>query len=133
MNNETGSERNGAVADQVTDRRGHAMRTADDVAELLRLKACSSGAKRKADHLGCSYHTVKGTWRAGGVKPFKTARAKQLAGLDDWLRERFLAHRGNADVVRQELSSEQNIQSPFDSMPPSMLRAASRTARPTAR
>jgi transposase len=44
------------------------------------------------------------------VKPFKApARAKKLDGLDDWLRERFLRHRGNADVVRQDLAAEKNI------------------------
>jgi transposase len=47
---------------------------------------------------------------AGGVKPFKApARAKKLDGLDDWLRERFIKHRGNADVVRQDLLSEKKI------------------------
>lgn len=30
-------------------------------------------------------------------------------GLDDWLRERFFRHGGNADVVRQELESEHGI------------------------
>jgi transposase len=30
-------------------------------------------------------------------------------GLDDWLRERFFRHDGNADVVRQELESEHGI------------------------
>lgn len=43
---------------------------------------------------------------AGGATPFKAPhRAKKLDGLDDWLRERFLRHAGNADVVRQELAA----------------------------
>ena len=32
-----------------------------------------------------------------------------LDGLEDWLRERFLRHRGNADVVRQDLAAEKGI------------------------
>jgi transposase len=86
------------------------MKTAEDVAEMLRLKACGWGAKRIASHLGCNPRTVRSYLDAGGVKAFKTpARRKKLDGLDDWLRERFLRHRGNADVVRQELAAEKNI------------------------
>jgi hypothetical protein len=32
-----------------------------------------------------------------------------LAGLEDWLAERFGRHAGNADVVRQELVAEKGI------------------------
>jgi transposase len=77
---------------------------------MLRLKACGWGLKRIARELGCSHHTVKAYIEAGGVKPFKPpVRAKKLDGLDDWVRERFIRHRGNADVVRQELLAEKGI------------------------
>lgn len=33
-----------------------------------------------------------------------------LAGQEDWLRERFLQHRGNCDVVRQQLAKELGIE-----------------------
>jgi hypothetical protein len=47
---------------------------------------------------------------AGGVKPFKSPeRAKRLDGLEGWLRERFIRHRGNADVVRQDLLAEKGV------------------------
>jgi hypothetical protein len=36
-------------------------------------------------------------------------RARALAGLEDWLAERFRRHRGNADVVRQDLEREQGV------------------------
>jgi transposase len=89
------------------DPRGQTMKTPDDVSEMLRLKACGWGAKRIAQHLGCSHHTVKAYVAADGVKPFrKPGRPKKLDGLDDWLRERFIRHRGNADVVRQDLLAE---------------------------
>jgi transposase len=97
-----------ALQDEVL--RGQVMKTPDDVEEMLRLRACGWGFKRIAAHLGCSHHTVKGYVEAGGVKPFKVpARKKKLDGLDNWLRERFIRHRGNADVVRQELLAEKNL------------------------
>lgn len=90
--------------------RGQVMKTPDDVEEMLRLKACGWGMKRIGAHLGCSHHTVKAYVDVGGVKPFKApVRAKKLDGLNDWLRERFIRHRGNADVVRQELLAEKGI------------------------
>ena len=92
------------------DSRGQVMKTPDDVAEMLRLKACGWGLKRIARQLGCSHHTVKAYVAAGGVKPFKSPeRPKLLDGLEDWLRERFIRHRGNADVVRQDLLVEKGV------------------------
>ena len=42
--------------------------------------------------------------------PFKSLlRAKALDGHEDWLRERFVRHRGNADVVRQDLVAEKGL------------------------
>lgn len=97
-----------ALQDEVL--RGQVMKTPDDVDEMLRLKACGWGMKRIAAHLGCSHHTVKAYVASGGVKPFKAPERKTLLdGLDSWLRERFMRHRGNADVVRQELLAEMNI------------------------
>src|SRR5215468_6538152 len=92
------------------DPRGQAMKTPDDVAEMLRLKVCGWGVKRIGRTLGCSHHTVKHYVTAGGVVSFKSAkRAKLLDGLEDWLRERFIRHRGNADVVRQDLAAEKGL------------------------
>jgi transposase len=66
--------------------------------------------KRIARELGCSHHTVKAYVAVGGAKPFKAAkRAKLLDGHEAWLRERFLRHRGNADVVRQDLIAEKGL------------------------
>ena len=53
------------------DPRGQVMKTPDDVAEMLRLRACGWGVKRIARQLGCSHHTVKAYVAAGGAKPFK--------------------------------------------------------------
>ena len=93
-----------------SDPRGQEMKTPDDVGEMLRLKACGWGVKRIARQLGCSHHTVKGYVTAGGVKPFKSpGRPKLLDGREDWLRERLIRHRGNADVVRQDLLAEHGV------------------------
>src|SRR5271167_3989567 len=100
-------ERIGGHPAQSDELRGQVMKMPDDVAEMLRLRACGWGAKRIARELGCSHHTVKHYLAAGGVVPFRAPkRAKRLDGHADWLRERFLKHRGNADVVRQDLLSE---------------------------
>jgi transposase len=93
-----------------SDPRGQEMKTPDDVAEMLRLKACGWGVKRIARHLGCSHHTVKAYVAARGVKPFKSpGRRRLLDGHGEWLRERFVRHRGNADVVRQDLLAELGV------------------------
>ncbi len=92
------------------DPRGQVMKTPDDVAAMVRLKACGWGIKRIAAELGCSHHTVKHYVKAGGAEPFKAPkRPKVLDGQEDWLRERFIRHRGNADVVRQDLATEKGI------------------------
>ena len=42
--------------------------------------------------------------------PFKAVqRANKLDALEDWLRERFNRHSGNADVVRQDLLAEKGV------------------------
>ncbi|PKO52233.1 MAG: IS21 family transposase, partial [Betaproteobacteria bacterium HGW-Betaproteobacteria-21] len=48
---------------------------------------------------------------AGGPVPYQQPqRASVLGGHETWLRERFLQHRGNCDVVRQQLSKELGIE-----------------------
>lgn len=54
------------------DPRGQVRKTPDDVAEMMRLRACGWGVKRIAQQLGCSHQTVKDYVAAGGVKPFKS-------------------------------------------------------------
>lgn len=46
------------------------MKTPDDVAEMLRLKAYGWGIKRFARELGCSHHTEKNYVASGGAVPF---------------------------------------------------------------
>lgn len=82
----------------------------DEVAAMVRLHELGWGAKRLSKEFGCARNTVRRYLRAGGIVPFaKPARKSAFDGLDEWLRERFFRHGGNADVVRQELASEHGI------------------------
>ena len=86
------------------------MRTPDEVAAMLRLHGLGWGTRRIAAEVGCNRETVQrylasGRWRECQVP----ARPNKLAGHADWIAARFRRHRGNADVVRQELASELGV------------------------
>lgn len=86
------------------------VQTPQDVEAMQRLSASGWGRRRIARQLGCSPETVRKYLRQGGWQPYgKPCRTTVLDGQRDWLQQRFLAHRGNADVVRQELASEKGI------------------------
>ena len=86
------------------------MQTPDEVAAMLRLKALGWGIRRISRALGCSHMTVRRYVSRGGWKPYRgVGRPRTLAGLDDWVAERFRRHAGNADVVRQELLAEKGV------------------------
>lgn len=89
---------------------GEEMLQPDEVAAMVRLNELGWGAKRLSKEFGCARNTVRRYLRAGGVVPFaRPPRKTAFDGLDDWLRERFFRHNGNADVVRQELAREHGI------------------------
>jgi transposase len=90
--------------------RGDEMRTPDEVAAMLRLRSLGWGTKRIAAELCCSRNTVKRYIEAQGWVAYrKPKRERALAGLEDWVTERFWRHRGNADVVRQDLEREHGV------------------------
>jgi transposase len=90
--------------------RREAMQTPEEVAAMLRLKALGWGVRRIAGELGCSHMTVRRYLAAGGWVAYRgRGRPRTLAGLEDWMAERFRRHAGNADVVRQELEREKGI------------------------
>lgn len=77
---------------------------------MLELRRRGWGIKRIATELGCNPRTVRryveqGEWRGYD----RRRRGGRLDGLDEWLAERFRQHRGNADVVRQDLLREHAI------------------------
>src|SRR5918998_4354341 len=99
-----------SVVPPVADGRRQWMRMPDEVAAMLRLRALGWGTRRIAAGLGCDRETVQRYLAAGGWAPYRTPeRPGALAGHAAWLAERFRQHRGNADVVRQELAAELGI------------------------
>jgi transposase len=87
------------------------MREPEEVAAMLALQAKGWGARRIARELGVSRNTVKRYLAAGGWVGYRSPdRASRLAGLEVWLKERFRRHRGNAEVIRQELLAEKRFE-----------------------
>lgn len=77
---------------------------------MLALQALGWGARSISRELGCSRNTVRsylrrGAWRAMDV----SRRGSVLEPHREWLAERLRRHRGNADVVRQDLAGELGI------------------------
>ncbi len=89
---------------------GEEMLQPEEVAAMLHLHEHGWGTRRLAQEFGCSRNTARRYVREGGAAPFrKPERRTAFDGLDDWLRERFFRHGGNADVIRQELAGEHGI------------------------
>jgi transposase len=81
-----------------------------EVQRMLALKALGWGSKRISKELGCSRNTVREYLSKGGWKPMDTSgRAGVLEQHGEWLAERLRRHRGNADVVRQDLERELGV------------------------
>ena len=90
---------------------GQEMLEPEAVTTIVRLGQSGWGAKRIARTLGIARNTAKRYLNAGGPVPYQQPqRASVLGGHETWLRERFLQHRGNCDVVRQQLSKELGIE-----------------------
>lgn len=90
--------------------RGEEMRTPDEVTAMLRLKELGWGVRRIAGEFGCSHMTVRRYLAAGGWQGYPARKRRRvLDGLEAWLAERFRRHRGNADVIRQDLAREHGL------------------------
>lgn len=99
-------------APQVAAGRGsETMLAPQEVQRMLALQALGWGAKRISREVGCSRNTVREYLRRGGWRPMDVAaRAGVLEPHREWLAERLRRHRGNADVVRQDLARELGIE-----------------------
>ncbi len=98
-------------APQAEGLRGEIMLAPDEVAAMMRLHELGWGTKRISQELGCSRNTVKRYLESGGWVGYRRPRRRsRLEGLDGWLGERFRQHRGNCDVVRQDLAREHGIE-----------------------
>jgi transposase len=81
-----------------------------EVQKMVALSALGWGSKRISKELGCSRNTVREHLRQGGWRPMDVeGRAGVLEPHREWLAERLRRHRGNADVVRQDLQRELGI------------------------
>lgn len=95
----------------VTGRGSETMLAPQEVQRMLALQALGWGSKRISRELGCSRNTVREYLRQGGWKPMDVVvRAGALEPHGEWLAERLRRHRGNADVVRQDLARELGIE-----------------------
>ena len=84
--------------------KGDMMQTPEAVAAMRRLYELGWGLRRIAGELGCSRNTVKRHLGRSGWAPYRSPdRRRALGAVHDWLAASFRQHRGNADVVRQEL------------------------------
>jgi transposase len=90
------------------------MRTPDEVTAIVELQRKGWGTKRIARELGISKNTVKRYRHAGGWQLYgRQSRTKVLDHRLQWVNEQYLKHRGNADVVRQELQRQFGLQVPL--------------------
>ena len=86
------------------------MLESEEVSAMLRLKELGLGAKQIAQEFGVSRNRAKDYIAVGGWTPYRQPeRKKTLDGLEPWLRERLRRHRGNADVIRQEMATEKGV------------------------
>ena len=84
------------------------MMKSDEVEAMLQLRAL--GLRRIAREFGCSKNTVRRYVAADGWMAYsRQAGGGKLEDQEAWLKERFFQHRGNAEVVRQDLVREQGI------------------------
>ena len=90
--------------------RAQTMRKSDEVEAMLHLHALGWGFKRIAREFGCSKNTVRRYVEADGWMAYsRQVGGGKLEDQEEWLKERFFRHRGNAEVVRQDLVREQSI------------------------
>ena len=74
---------------------------------MLHLHALGWGLKRIAREFGCSKNTVRRYVAADGWMAYsRPVRGGKLEDQEAWLKECFFRHRGNAEVVRQDLLRE---------------------------
>jgi len=89
------------------DSRRDRMLEPEEVNRIMELHRLGLGSRQIAGELGLARNTIKRYLRAGGYASYQTPRRPCLLdGLEEWLRATFLQHRGNCDVVRQQLLTE---------------------------
>lgn len=86
------------------------MRTPQEVEQMRKLHGMGWSQRAIAREVGCCPRTVRRYLRQGGWKTYGQPRRKRrLDEQREWLRAQFEKHRGNAEVLRQELLKEKGI------------------------
>jgi transposase len=94
----------------VYDEGSDVMITPDEVGAIKKLYELGWGARRIARNLGMSRNTVKKHLKIDGYPEYKKpTRPKALEPYREWVEAEYKKHRGNAEVVRQELQSQKGI------------------------
>lgn len=87
-----------------------AMKTPYEVGAILHLHEIGWGSRRIADELGISRNTVKKYLEAKGWIAYRgSGRQALLVPHLEWVLQEFRKHRGNAEVVRQELKRQKDV------------------------
>jgi transposase len=87
------------------------MQTPQEVEQMQRLHGLGWSQRAIARELGCCPRTVRRYLRQGGWQAYgQPQRSRRLDDQLEWLREQFERHRGNAEVLRQELLRQKGIQ-----------------------
>jgi transposase len=87
-----------------------AMQTPQDVERMRRLLGTGWSQRAIARELGCCSRTVRRYLRQGGWKPYgQPRRRRRLDEQLEWLRVQFEQHRGNGELLRQEVLREKGI------------------------
>jgi len=88
--------------------RGEEMRTPDEVAAMLRLRALGWGERRIARELGCSRKAVRRYLAADGWVSYRTARrVKKLDGLEEQLNFTPAAER--SDLIKGYINAQLTV------------------------
>lgn len=89
---------------------GDVMYPPEVVDQILNLNAKGWGKKKIARELGISRNTVKRYLQQKGWVPYnRPNRPNKLKGMENWLEQTFLLHKGNCAVVLQELKRQHQI------------------------
>ena len=90
---------------------GDEMIETNDAIRIVLLHKQGLSIRHIAREMSVSRNTIRKYLRNGGVVEYHSPEPRKgvLNGKEEWLREKFFQHDGNADVIRQELSSEKGI------------------------
>lgn len=86
------------------------MKTPEEVGAIMTLHKLGKGVKSIAKEMGISKNTVKRYLAAEGQIEYRTPEREGILDTHvEWVKARYVQHRYNAEVVRQELATEKGI------------------------